>query len=121
LSNALNPPMPQPVPPAHPASRRWWKVETAPAESVDAIQEQFRAIFESAGSPRGAALFCNHVLLESTVLLFTPEAASIAGPFIDAHGGVLCDDPVEGIFLVGDDSERNLLAVPELTKPAVDQ
>ena len=112
-----------PTPLAHPASpaRRWWKVETAPAESVDAIQEQFRAIFESAGSPRGAALFCNQVLLESTALLFTPEAASIARPFIDAHGGALCDDPVEGIFLVGNDSERDLLAVPELTKRAVDQ
>ncbi len=115
--------MPQATPPADPAppARQWWKVETAPAQSVDAIQDQFRAIFESAGSPPGAALFCNHVLLESTALLFTPEAASIAQPFIDAHGGVLCDEPAVGIFLVGNDSERNLLAVPELTKPSPDQ
>jgi hypothetical protein len=111
------------TPPADPAPppRRWWKVETAPAQSVDAIQDQFRAIFESAGSPRGAALFCNHVLLESTALLFTPEAASIAQQFIDGHGGVLCDEPMEGIFLVGNDSDRDLLAVPELTRPAADR
>ena len=115
--------MPQQTPPADPAppARRWWKVATTPEQSVDAIQDQFRAIFESAGSPPGAALFCDHVLLESTALLFTPAAASIAQPFIDAHGGVLCDEPVEGIFLVGNDSDRSLLAVPELTKPAADQ
>jgi hypothetical protein len=108
------------TPPTDPV-RRWWKVETVPAQSVDAIQDQFRAIFESAGSPRGAALFCNHVLLDSTALMFTPEAASIAQHFIEAHGGVLCDEPAAGIFLVGNDSDRNLLAVPELTKPSVDQ
>jgi hypothetical protein len=115
--------MPEEASPADPAPpvRRWWKVETLPTQSVDAIQDQFRAIFETAGSPRGAALFCNHVLLESTALLFTPEAASIAPHFIEAHGGVLCDEPAAGIFLVGNDSDRNLLAVPELTKPAVDQ
>jgi hypothetical protein len=105
---------------AGPKGAAWWKVETAPEESVDAIQDQFRVIFESAGSPRGAALFCNHVLLESTALLFTPEAASIAQHFIEAHRGVICAQPVEGIFLVGNDSDRNLLAVPELTKPSVD-
>ena len=111
------------TPPSDPAApaRRWWKVETTPAQSVDALQDQFRAIFESAGSPRGAALFCNHVLLDSTALMFTPEAASIAQHFIEAHGGVLCDEPAAGIFLVGNDGDRNLLAVPELTKPSVDQ
>jgi hypothetical protein len=98
---------PAPVPmrqvdPASPA-HRWWKVETAPAQSVDALQDQFRAIFESAGSPPGAALFCDHVLLDAPALLFTPAAAAIAQA---------------GIFLVGNDSDRNLLAVPELTKPS---
>ena len=104
----------KPVPPA----RRWWKVEAAAEQSVNALQDQFRAIFESAGSPPGAALFCNHVLLESTALLFTPQAASIAQQFIESHGGSLCDDPVEGIFLVGNDGDRGLLAVPELMRPA---
>lgn len=85
------------------------------------MQDQFRAIFESAGSPLGAALFCNHLLLESTALLFTPQAASIARPFIETYGGLPCDDPAEGIFLVGNESDRNLLAVPELTKPSGDQ
>jgi hypothetical protein len=110
--------MPPSDPP--PQAGRWSKIDTAPAQSVDAIQAEFQAIFESAGSPRGAALFCNHVLLESTALLFTPEAASIAQQLIDAHGGVRCDEPAVGIFLVGNDSDRSLLTVPELTKPAVD-
>ena len=116
-------PLSQQTPPADPAPQagRWWKVHAAPAQSVDAIQAEFQAIFESAGSPPGVALFCNHVLLDSPALLFTPEAACIAQQFIDAHGGVRCDEPAAGIFLVGNDSDRNLLAVPELTKPAVDQ
>jgi hypothetical protein len=115
------PMLPQTPPDPTPRARGWWKVETGPEQSVDAIQDQFRSIFESAGSPPGAALFCNHVLLECPALLFTPEAASIAHHFIETHRGVLCDQPVEGIFLVGNDSDRNLLAVPELTKPAADR
>lgn len=104
----------QQTPPADQAPRHgWWKVETEP-DSVDALQQQFRTIFESAGSPPGAALFCNHVLLESTTLLFTPAAAVLARPFVEAHGGVPCDDPTTGIFLVGNDSDHNLLTVPEL-------
>jgi len=110
------------TPPADPAPPRgWWKVEAAAEQSVNALQDQFRAIFESAGSPPGAALFCNHVVLASTALLFTPQAASIAQQLIASHGGALCDDPVEGIFLVGNDSDRDLLAVPELTKPAAER
>jgi hypothetical protein len=120
LSNRVDSSAPVPmrqVDPAAPA-HRWWKVETAPAQSVDALQDQFRAIFESAGSPPGAALFCDHVLLDAPALLFTPAAAAIAQHFIEAHGGVLCAEPAAGIFLVGNDSDRNLLAVPELTKPS---
>jgi hypothetical protein len=120
LSRPVDSPALGPTPQADPAApvRRWWKVETAPAQSVDALQDQFRAIFESAGSPPGAALFCDHVLLDAPALLFTPAAAAIAQHFIEAHGGVLCDEPAAGIFLVGNDSDRNLLDVPELTKPS---
>ena len=72
------------MPPAELAPPRgWWKVEAAAEKSVNALQDQFRAIFESAGSPPGAALFCNHVVLESTALLFTPRAAAIAQQFIE--------------------------------------
>jgi len=108
--------------PVDPAPRRgWWKVETRPDDSVDALQQQFRAIFESAGSPPGAALFCDHVLRECTTLLFTPEAAALARPFVEAHGGVPCDDPTAGIFLVGNDSDHGLLPLPELSAPAPEQ
>jgi hypothetical protein len=101
------------VPPAKPNG--WWKMETEPGESVDAIQAQFRAIFESAGSPRGAALFCNHVLLQSTTLFVTPQAVSIAEPLLASHGGVACADPTQGIFLVGNEADRDLLPLPELS------
>lgn len=112
-------PMLQQTPPANPPPRcGWWKVETGPEESVDTLQQQFRAIFESAGSPAGAALFCNHVLLECPTLLFTPVAAALARPFVEAHGGEPCDDPTAGIFLVGNDGDQDLLPVPELTAPA---
>jgi hypothetical protein len=116
-------PMLQSTPLADPEPQRrgWWKVETRPDESVDALQEQFRAIFESAGSPAGAALFCNHLLLACTTLLFTPGAAALARPFVEAHGGVPCDDPAAGILLVGRDGDRDLLPLPELTAPAAAQ
>jgi hypothetical protein len=103
-------------------SAGWWKFETEPGQSVDKIQAQFRVIFETAGSPRGAALFCNHVLLESTTLFVTPQARSIAQHLLEAHGGAPCEDPSEGIFLVGNDADRNLLRAPELTvRPAEQQ
>jgi hypothetical protein len=116
-------PMSQQTPPADPPPQRrgWWKFETGPDDSVDALQEQFRAIFESAGSPTGAALFCNHLLLACTTLLFTPAAAALARPFVEAHGGVPCDDPTVGILLVGGEGDRDLLPLPELTTPAVEQ
>jgi hypothetical protein len=101
------------VPHAEPSG--WWKMETDPGESVDAIQAQFRAVFESAGSPRGAALFCNHVLLESTTLFVTPQAVSLAERLLASHGGVACADPTHGIFLVGNDADRDLLPLPELS------
>ena len=71
----MSQPMLQQTPPgAQPAERHgWWKVETGPDESVDALQDQFRAIFEAAGSPAGAALFCDHVLRDCPTLLFTPR------------------------------------------------
>jgi hypothetical protein len=116
-------PMLQQTPPGdQPAERHgWWKVETKPDESVDALQDQFRAIFESAGSPAGAVLFCDHVLRDCPTLLFTPQAAALARSFVEAHGGTPCDDPASGIFLVGNDSDHDLLPVPELTKPAAEQ
>jgi len=106
---------------AAPARHGWWSFETAPGQSVDMIQEQFRMIFEAAGSPNGAALFCNHVLLERPTLLFTPDAATVARPFVEALGGAPCDDPPAGIFLVGNDGDRDLLPVPELTRPVTGQ
>ena len=106
---------------AAPARHGWWRVETPPGQSVDTIQAQFRAIFETAGSPQGAALFCDHVLLERPALLFTPQAAALARPFVEALGGAPCDDPPAGIFLVGNDGDRGLLPVPELTRPVAEQ
>ncbi len=103
------------VPSAKPSG--WWKIETEPGESVDAIQAQFRALFESAGSPSGAALFCNHVLLASTTLFVTPQAVAIAEDLLASHGGVACPDPTQGIFLVGNAADRDLLPLPELSSP----
>jgi hypothetical protein len=115
--------MPQPLMQQRPViSQGWWKFDTEPGESVDKIQAQFRALFESAGSPRGAALFCNHVLLESTTLFVTPQAVTIAKRLLESHDGVPCeDDPTEGVFLVGNDADRNLLPTPELAVRPVEQ
>ena len=116
-------PMLQQTPPGDQPEERhgWWKVETKPDESIDALQEQFRAIFEAAGSPAGAALFCDHVLRDCPTLLVTPQAAALARPFLEALGGTPCDEPESGIFLVGGDSDHALLPVPELTRAAAEQ
>jgi hypothetical protein len=101
-----------------PEPPRWWRIETAPGQSVDQIQAEFRSVFESAGAPAGAALFCNHVVRVSTTLFVTPKGASIAQAFLESHAGTPCEPPAEGIFLVGHESDRNLLPVPELMKHA---
>ena len=95
----------------------WWKIDTRPGQSVDDIQAEFRTVFESGGSPVGAALFCNHVLLERTTLFVTPQAVSLAARILETYGGGPCEDPMEGIFLVGNDADRVLLPVPELSAP----
>ena len=101
-------------------AKEWWRLETTPGESVDDIQAQFRVRFESAGSPAGAALFCNHVLLERTTLFLTPQAAILAEDLLRTHGAVPCEAPTEGIFLVGDVADRYLLTVPTLSAPTAE-
>lgn len=99
-----------------PIGAGWWKIETEPGQSVDEIQAQFRAVFESAGSP-AAALFCNHVLLASTTLFVTPQAVPIAQPLLETRGGAPCEDPTEGILLVGNVAAGDLLPAPVLPAP----
>jgi hypothetical protein len=100
------------------APGRWWKIETESTESVDDIRTRFITLFASAGSPAGAALFCDHVILPCTSLLFTPQAVALAETLLAAHGGAACEDPTEGIFLAGNDEDRNRLPVPDLTMAA---
>jgi hypothetical protein len=106
-------PPPQHLPPID-GQEGWWKVETGANQSVDDIGEEFRKIFESAGSPPGAALSCDHVLLESTTLFFTPRAVSIARQWLDGYGGSPCEPPKEGILLIGNNVDQKLLPMPNL-------
>ena len=100
-----------------PVGDRWWKIEIESGDTVDDIQAEFSRLFESAGSPAGAALFCDHVLLPRTSLLFTPEAITVAKMLLMDYGGAECEEPSEGIFLAGDEAHRDRLSAPDMEKP----
>jgi hypothetical protein len=70
----------------------------------------------SVGSPAGAALFCDHLLLPRISLLFTPQAAALAQELLPDHDGAECEEPTEGIFLAGDEGHRDRLSAPDLEK-----
>jgi hypothetical protein len=99
---------------AAPPSDGWRKIENAPEDLIGKIQEEFASVFESAGSPAGAALFCDHVIGAAPTLYFTPEAAAIAQALLAAHDGVPCKTPERGIFLTGSESAKDMLKVPDL-------
>jgi hypothetical protein len=101
---------------ATPIGDRWWKIEIESTDAVDDIQAKFTTLFESAGSPGGAAIFCDHVLLHYTSLLFTPQAITLAKTLLADYGGVECEEPKQGIFLAGDEEHRDRLSAPDLEK-----
>jgi hypothetical protein len=95
----------------------WFKIalshEQVEARHVSRLEDAFGALFVSAGSPSGAALFSIARDDGGEHLYFTPRAAALANSLLKANGGQPSDPPVDdgtASMLVGHSVDVRLLS-----------
>lgn len=82
-----------------------WKNVTLTDEDIaaggdDRLQEAFWKRFIAAGAPHDAVMYGNEDITEGHHFFFSPTAAIIAGPLLNAHTVTDCPEPDRDCIVV---------------------